>query len=809
MKDASQKEACRRWGGERLLLVAALGLMAAGAAAAEVDPAKLPPAVTNKIDFVKDIQPIFEKHCYKCHGGERVKSNFRLTNRELALKGGDQGVAVIPGNSAKSPLIHYVARVVEDMEMPPEGKGEPLTKEQVSLLRAWIDQGAKWKEGGDAAQTESKVSMTMGGTAVSGDQAKFRELQWRRDGWYGGIDRFEIQSKPDPDSQVSVFGHALPEDYSVSLEAGRSGLGFTRFGWSEFRRYYDDTGGYYAPFGTPAFSLDRNLHLDSGRAWADVGLTLPHWPRMVLGYEYQYREGSKSTLQWGPVSNGVETRNIYPGFKDISEKVHIIKFDLDHEMGGFQLSESFRGEYHDLETQRVNDTAFDTTAAVMAQTRVAERQQSWQGANTLHLEKQFTGWLFASGGYLYSKQESDAEFDSTTSNPAALDPLLPVPGWHAQGIDLERESHVFSAGSLLGPWGGFIFSLGSQFEWSRQEGLGTAGVDVSTPFDPFLFALEPEVFQSDIDQSLFRETAGVRFTKIRYTTLFAEARLAQESIGRNEAEVGGLTPYLLSTDAVSQLGEWRVGFNTSPWQRVSLAAHYRRYDKQTDYDNLSKEVSGIVYEGYPGFFRWRDVVADETEVRISLRPAAWLSTSVSYKWLAQEYESATEAVTDPLTGQPGGIAPGGGLVAGTYDSHIASLNATCTRWQRLVLSSTFSFQNARTVTSDNGSPSVEPYDGNIYSVAATGKWRAGVKTDLTATYVFSTADFSQDNSAEGLPLGAKYRQHVLQAGMRTRIGKNKSLGLQYQFSHYEEPSGGPSAQFDAHGVFVTMAWGIL
>jgi hypothetical protein len=530
---------------------------------------------------------------------------------------------------------------------------------------------------------------------------------------------------------------------------------------------------------------------------------------MVLGYEYQYREGSKSTLQWGPVSDEVETRNIYPGFKDISEEVHIVKFDLDHEMGGFQLSESFRGEYHDLETQRVNDTAFETTSAVMAQTRIAERQQSWQGANTLHVEKQFAGWLFASGGYLYSKLESDAEFDSTTSNPAALDPLLPVPGWHAQGIDLERESHVFSAGSLLGPWAGFTFSLGSQFEWSRQQGLGTAGVDVSAPFDPFLFVLEPEVFQSDIDQALFRETAGVRFTKIRYTTVFAEARLAQESMGKNEAEVGGLTPYLLSTDATSQLGEWRVGFNTSPWQRVSLAAHYRRYDKQTDYDNLTKEFSGIVYEGYPGFFRWRDVVANETEVQLTLRPVAWLSTSVSYKWLAQEYESATDAVTDPLTGQPGGIAPGGGLVAGTYDSHIASLNATCTRWQRLVLSSTFSFRNARTVTSDNGSASVEPYDGNIYSVATTGSWRAGVKTDLTATYVFSTADFSQNNSAEGLPLGAKYRQQVLQAGLRTRIGKNKSLGFQYQFSHYDEPTGGPSAQFNAHGVFATMAWRIL
>src|SRR6185436_9047530 len=46
----------------------------------------------------------------------------------------------------KSPLIHFTARLVEDSEMPPRGKGEPLTAEQVGLLRAWIDQGVQWPE---------------------------------------------------------------------------------------------------------------------------------------------------------------------------------------------------------------------------------------------------------------------------------------------------------------------------------------------------------------------------------------------------------------------------------------------------------------------------------------------------------------------------------------------------------------------------------------------------------------------------------------------------------------------------------------
>ncbi len=112
---------------------------------AAVDAAKLPPAVTRTVDFAREIQPIFSKHCYSCHGPEKQKNGFRLDVKSVALKGGDtHGVAIVPGKSAESPLVHYVAGLVEDMTMPP--KGERLTPAQISLLRAWIDQGALWPE---------------------------------------------------------------------------------------------------------------------------------------------------------------------------------------------------------------------------------------------------------------------------------------------------------------------------------------------------------------------------------------------------------------------------------------------------------------------------------------------------------------------------------------------------------------------------------------------------------------------------------------------------------------------------------------
>ena len=109
-----------------------------------VDVARLPPATARPVDFVTDIKPILESSCLQCHGPEKAKGKLLLDTRDNALKGGENGADIIPGASAKSTLIHFTARLVEDSEMPPVGKGEPLTKEQVGLLRAWIDQGAKW-----------------------------------------------------------------------------------------------------------------------------------------------------------------------------------------------------------------------------------------------------------------------------------------------------------------------------------------------------------------------------------------------------------------------------------------------------------------------------------------------------------------------------------------------------------------------------------------------------------------------------------------------------------------------------------------
>ena len=129
-------------------LSAAFTLSAADKDKKPVDISKLPPASDKKgLTYEKDIKGMFEKSCLKCHSGEKPKSKYRIDTLANAIKGGESGeAAIIPGNSAKSPMAAYVSDLVEDMEMPPTEKRDKypqLTKEQIGLIRAWIDQGAK------------------------------------------------------------------------------------------------------------------------------------------------------------------------------------------------------------------------------------------------------------------------------------------------------------------------------------------------------------------------------------------------------------------------------------------------------------------------------------------------------------------------------------------------------------------------------------------------------------------------------------------------------------------------------------------
>ncbi len=92
---------------------------------------------TRPVSYSKDIKPMLQKDCYSCHSAADQQGGYRVDSRNAFLKNGEIAKA---GDSANSKVI----RMIGKGEMPP--RGERITPEQLSLFRAWIDQGVKWDE---------------------------------------------------------------------------------------------------------------------------------------------------------------------------------------------------------------------------------------------------------------------------------------------------------------------------------------------------------------------------------------------------------------------------------------------------------------------------------------------------------------------------------------------------------------------------------------------------------------------------------------------------------------------------------------
>jgi hypothetical protein len=758
---------------------------------AEVDLSKLPPPATNKIDFARDIRPILEENCLRCHGPEKPKDNFRLDNRAAALKGGDNGVDIIPGNSARSPLIQYVAYLVEDSEMPPVGKGNQLSPAQVSTLRAWIDQGLVWNNPAISNLLDFAFVPTLGDTSIGGHAQKFRELNWEPGGWNGGAEQLEFFKQLTPDTRLQLNGHASRDDYAVNLALDDTGLGFIHSGWQQYRKYFDDIGGYDPKLASPDRASGRDLHLDIGKAWVDVGIVVPNWPRLVLGYEYDYKQGREATLEWNNVgTNAATARNMGPASEQLHEQVHQLKADLDYDYKGFTLEDRFRGEFYRLSTSSTN--AGNGPVAL----NVREGTTFFQGANTVRVEDKFTDWFFASAGYLYSKLNADSTFrlDAPSQLQSAVLP----------DISLEREENAVNVNARLGPVGGLTLSGGILADYSAQSGFGPGVFDQQIPM-PLTNIFIPFSVASDYNETRVEENVAMHFAKIPYTSVFAEGRLIQDDIGQfdqfsSKEDLLNKAVFSQRTIFDSQESDARVGFDSSPWRFVSFNAQYRYNGDDSRYD--SQKLIQPAPTAYPTFITHRDLNTHEFDARMVLHPAWFLSATLSYQY----HDTAYDVTTRPyaLSAQDV-ISPGGEVPSGTERGQTYSLDATLTPFRRLYFNASFSYGDSTITTAPDG-PSVVPYRGATYTVLANSTYVMSQTTDVFLGYFFSAADYRQNNYAQGLPLGIEYQRHGAQVGISRRLGKAVSAKLQYRLDYYNEPSSGGANNYIAHSVYGTLSF---
>ena len=199
----------------------------------------LPPAADRKVDFVTDVQPILRTRCFECHAEGNEEGGLNLGVKSRTLEGGDHGPVFAAGKSAASRIIHLVAGLEKDKLMPPEDN-PPLSKDEIGILRAWIDQGAEWPAGSDVPDPRIEQARTHWAFQPlrSVEPPAVKDKEWIRT----PIDRFILASleakglAPSPRAESRRSCAAVVRRDRSAAVAGACSRGIARVGEWEKRR---------------------------------------------------------------------------------------------------------------------------------------------------------------------------------------------------------------------------------------------------------------------------------------------------------------------------------------------------------------------------------------------------------------------------------------------------------------------------------------------------------------------------------------------------------------------------------------------
>jgi hypothetical protein len=127
-----------------IVVVALLPLAGLLAAPSAPPPASRPAAATGKIDFVKQVKPLLEAHCAKCHGVRPTKAYSLLTKQQAFTPGESEDAPIVPGKSAQSLIVQLMKSGDKEHRMPQ--KAPALKPDVIAIIERWINEGAAWPD---------------------------------------------------------------------------------------------------------------------------------------------------------------------------------------------------------------------------------------------------------------------------------------------------------------------------------------------------------------------------------------------------------------------------------------------------------------------------------------------------------------------------------------------------------------------------------------------------------------------------------------------------------------------------------------
>jgi hypothetical protein len=672
------------------------------------------------------------------------------------------------------------------------------------------------------------IELGIGGVITDGDRAQFeQEHRLPGDQPYGGIQDLHYERDLPDGFQLAVDGHALWDfnDYDVKVDISKAKLGYLRFGYDEFRSWYDGNGGFFPPHGGTWFPPEfPEMHIDRGEAWIELGLRVPDWPEITLRYSHEFRDGMKDSTTWGDTDlTGLAinpNRKIIPSFRDIDETRDIVALDITKTFGNTDVLIGMRYEHSDnddsLNMERGAGELPPVVAPPGSERFVTQRENDRSDLFSGHTitETRFSDSLWFTAGYAYTTLESDlagTRIIGSHFDAGFQEPILTLQPFDEGFLNLagttQMAQNLFTANVFWLPLKNLSVITAFRYTQEHSESDSTflfTDTEANTP--PFTRSNPMGGFHQTTpvptsgnwndNYNTFNERLELRYVGIPNWLLYAEGEWEEEEGDVYQREQGGIDETRLNKETQLLDQKYSLGANWYPMDRLDVSAQY--YHQFVDQD-------GQIHTADHQRLVEQDWNTDDVNVRITCRPKipTWLGTLA----LISRYDFVrTEIDTQWQVFGNGEILPE--QQSGIITKHVITESITWYPLARLYLQTNVSYVLDQTETPasqidliPNTSATVVNFRNDYWTVTAGAGFLLDDKTNLEADYSFYRATDYFKNSRVAVPYGMGATEHTLSAGVGRQINKQIRLTLKYTYFNYTDETYGGHNDYEAHSIF--------
>lgn len=658
---------------------------------------------------------------------------------------------------------------------------------------------------------ENYITLGSGYSLQSGDRAGFqRATQMRKDGFFG-IEDLRYFRQINDTTALILRGQAMAGngDYLLDLGITKDDVGYLKFGYKQFRTYYDGSGGVWPSTGQSFTIFDEAMHIDRGNLWFEAGLNRPDQPSFKFRYEYVTRKGEKPTTSWAdsgfPVSAS-STRYIIPGFWSIDEKRHIVQGDVTKKSEKTNLNLGLRvdkGEYDNARynRRRVGEPTADRYVTNhegqdfdMFQVRgsyavdITEQMKLTTAVSRTKIDTTLSGSRVVGAGY-------DATYSETYPGKQARDEgYYALPG-HNLG-EAEMTQTIASIALMYRPLEHLAIVPALRFEktdWNSDADL------VETNFNPVTVTIKEDLLnESDKSWKTYNYGVELRYTGVQNVTfnVRADASTSDGTLQETEIAEPGTPAQSISIDRDSELTRdtQKIAFTTNwyPRQGLTVAAQYYYKGRQNDYRAVRDTTPNTITSSdrYPAYITNQDFETNDFNLRLTWRLAPNFRTTTRYDYMNTKINSQE-------VGLPFGESA-------NVDQSVFSESITWNPTARWYIQGNVSFTQEEMTTpavyaTGTAANLVTKSNNDYVSYNLASGYALDERSDVFVDYTsYEVTDNFINNSAVSTPYGTLVRTDIVGLTYKRQLDRRTSIQFRYSYVNSEDPAYNGKADYEAN-----------